>query len=209
MFLDNLRARIYNEVKAHTTVPHGAVIPSTEPSDPRFCAVFLFRRKQDRLFGRINSTQDPPRPPPDAHSCSLRLIRTRGQGFGSVSDHVRTHRQDRATLPRIWRADKPTAAPGGILSGREVRIVLRLSDARQDASNAPYRSGTRIGVRLRRAASGRASRGRAPPCVVRTRRHDLGTATRHLASRVGSRATPCVRLGSSVGANAPHAIISS
>ena len=178
MFLDNLRARIYTEVKAHTTVPHGAVIPSTEPSAPRFCAVFLFRRKQDRLFGRINSTQDPPRPPPDAHSCSLRLIRTRGQGFGSVSDHVRTHRQDPCTAPRIWRADKPTAAPGGILSGREVGIVLRLSGARQDASNAPYRSGARIGVRLRRAASGRASRNRAPPYSIRTREQKSGSAMR-------------------------------
>lgn len=208
MFLDNLRARIYNEVKAHTTVLRIGRLSRQHSVRSSVLRGFSFSAQTGRLFGRINSTQDSPRPQPDAYSCSLRLIRTRGQGFGSVLRHVRTHWQDRAPPPRIWRADKPTAAPGGILSGREVGIVLRLSDARQDASNAPYRSGTRIGVRLRRAASGRASRGRTPPCAVLTRRHDLGTATRHPASRVGLglRRAP---LGSSVGANAPHAIISS
>lgn len=168
MFLDNLRARIYNEVKAHTTALRIGRSSRQQSVRSSVLRGFSFSAQTGRLFGRINSMQDSPRPQPDAHSCSLRLVRTCEHGFGSVLRHVRTHRQDRAPPPRIWRADKPTAAHGGILRGREVGIVLRLSGARQDASNAPYRSGARIGVRLRRAASGRASRNRAPPCGIRT-----------------------------------------
>ena len=179
MFLDNLRARIYNEVKAHTTVPTRGGYPVNIASDPRFGAVFSFSaqtgpvvrtHKQHAGFAPASTGCALVLPPP--HPGTRAEFRLR---FGPRSGASARP----CTAPRIWRADKPTAAPGGILSGREVGIVLRLSGARQDASNAPYRSGTRIGVRLRRAASGRASRSRAPPCAVRTRRHDLGTATRH------------------------------
>lgn len=218
MFLDNLRARIYNEVKAHTTALR--IGRSSRQHSVRSSVLrgFSFSAQTGRLFGRINSAQGSPWPQPEAHSCSLSPNRMRTRAPSASSGHAGRVSAPfcvtfdalagRAPPPRIWRADKPTAAPGGILSGREVGIVLRLSGTRQDASNAPYRSGTRIGVRLRRAASGRASRNRAPPCAVRTRRHDLDTAARHPASRVGlglRRAS----LGSSVGANAPHAIISS
>lgn len=166
MFLDNLRARIYNEVKAHTTGPTRGGYPVNRAVCPSVLRGFSFSAQTGRLF--IRTHKQHAEFAPASTGCALVL--------------PPPHPDTRAGLrlrfgPRSGASARPCNAPSHLARGQTYggtrwhferargRIVLRLSGARQDASNVPYRSGTRV-------------RGQAPPCGIRTREQKSGSAMR-------------------------------